>query len=375
MKYENYLKSNLNFIIILPFFLYKSWNFLVEPRIWAEEGTVYLKSAILDGFWSIFELQQGYYSIIPNLTLYFASLGDYFYIPYYTVFISFFFWILLFVLINNINSKYLKDNYYFKFFIGLSIFIVVNSFQEIFLNTINLQFITPIIFAIILLYDFERLGKIQIILFYTILTICCLNGILYFPLIPLLSYKLYKGKEFKALVFFLLLCLFSFSVILFQNPNSQVMGLHERIIGNIKYKAKIILYSENIKLMLLNNWYLFLIPIVLILLYKKQYLVAYFLLTTVLLFIFIDYTKMTKELISRYLSILYCFLLITFFLFFANKKYLQGIISLFLLFWFGKTYFHHDYSYSNKVSKWREEYQNLEKNKPAKIHPQNWQIK
>jgi len=47
-KNKEYLKSNLNLLVILPLFLYKSKKFLLEPRIWAEEGSVYLKSALED---------------------------------------------------------------------------------------------------------------------------------------------------------------------------------------------------------------------------------------------------------------------------------------------------------------------------------------
>lgn len=197
-----FLKCNLNLLFILPLFFIKSAKFLFEPRLWAEEGTVYLQTSLQDGFLSLFKLHQGYYSIIPNFTLYFASLGDYQYFPFYTAMVSFFFWCLLFFLINNINSKEFKENYSFKFFLGLSVFFILNFFQEIFLNTINLQFITPLILGVLLLYDFEKLSKGQLLFSYFIIVICIFNGVLFFPFIPLLLYKLYVSRKFKVAIVF-----------------------------------------------------------------------------------------------------------------------------------------------------------------------------
>src|SRR5215510_660836 len=47
----------------------------LQPRLWAEEGTVYLPAALENGFWgNLFAVQLGYYSLLDNVVIGFASL-------------------------------------------------------------------------------------------------------------------------------------------------------------------------------------------------------------------------------------------------------------------------------------------------------------
>ena len=109
-KTQQILKNNFVFLfVILPLFVYKSIPFFENPRIWAEEGTVYFVNAVKDGFSSVFEIQQGYFSIIPNVVLYFSTFFNYKYVPLITTTVSSFFWLLPYFLICNINSKEFKD--------------------------------------------------------------------------------------------------------------------------------------------------------------------------------------------------------------------------------------------------------------------------
>lgn len=373
MRFKNHLQSNLNLLLIIPIFLIKSKKFLLEPRIWAEEGTIYLKSALTHHFESVFKMQQGYFSIIPNITLYLASLGNYKYIPYYTSIISFCVWILLFIIINNINSKELKENYSFKFFLGTSIFIILNYFQEIFLNTINLQFITPIIVAVILLYDFNKLSKVQLYFIYFILTICFLNGVMYFMLIPFLFWKLYKSKKTYAFIFFVLVIMLAFGLIFLGKSNNETISLSHRISHNISLKMKI-LNGHNLKLLMMNNWYFILIFVSLITFYYKKTTIFFYSMATFFLFLFIDYSKLTISFVGRYQSITYCFLCLILFLIIQKRKYILGGTTFIVFLFFGKTFFHHEHSYSEKVNIWSDEYKKLYNKQPAKIHPEKWEI-
>lgn len=373
MKFEKFLKNNLNLILILPLFLYKSKKFLLEPRIWAEEGTVYLKSALNNDFLSIFKIQQGYFSLIPNVTIYFASLGNYKYIPYYTSIVSLFFWFLLFALINNINSKKLKENYTFKFFLGISIFTILNSYQEIFLNTINLQFITPLITGILLLYDFSKLSKIQLAFAYVILSICLLNGVLSFVLLPLLLWKLYSSKKTFAFVYFILIAIIPVCLIIFSKSNADDVSISQRLIKNIQFKIKVFT-GYNLKFLIQNNWYFSILLISGYAFYRKNFAVLYYSLAAILLFLFIDYTKITVSIISRYLTILYSFLCLTFFLLFQKNKWVLGVTSILIIAVFGKSFFDTDISYSDKINKWSDEYKKLYQGKTAEIQPETFLI-
>lgn len=126
------LLNNINLLIILPLLFIKSWKFLLEPRLWAEEGSIYLKSVLDNGLESVFKAQQGYYSVIPNVVIYFSSLFDAEFIPYFTVYFSLFVWILFFLLLNNINNHYKEKDYVIRFSLGLAIFFVLFTCQEIF---------------------------------------------------------------------------------------------------------------------------------------------------------------------------------------------------------------------------------------------------
>ena len=116
------------------------------------------------------------------------------------------------------------------------------------------------------------------------------------------------------------------------------------------------------------------IPLSLFAFYSKRYYAAYYAFAALLLCFFIDFTKLTIAFDWRYLSVNYALICLAIFFFIQKNKVLQSIFTIVIVFWFGRTFFHHDMSYSNDISKWSIEYKNLNQGKPAKIHPKNWQI-
>ncbi len=374
---NNFIKKNLSLFILFPLFLKKSFLFFIDPRIWAEEGSIYFTSAVKYGALSIFKLQQGYFSIIPNFTLYLASLVDYKFVPLFTFAISFIFWILPFWLINNINSDELKDDDLTKFLMGISLFVLLNNYQEIFLNTINLQFITPIILFIVLLYDFKKLSLIKQILFYILIIICLTNGVLSFPLVPFLIYKMISEKKYEiALAFSIAFIIPILSI--FDNATSNSSSISNRFLLNLNYKIEVFKKHDLIDL-LNNNYYWILLFISLRFLYLKKYALSYFLAAALALFVFVDFAKLLHPddisvIPARYKALLFSFLTIIFFVF-VKRPILKYLTALVLVIVFGRNFFKHDFSHNQNAKKWSQEYKNLYQKKSAEIHPVGWKIK
>lgn len=376
LQNNTFLRKHLLLLLFIPLFLIKSWIFFNEPRIWAEEGTVYFANAVKYGISSVLKVQQGYFSIIPNITLYIASLFNYKYVPLFTFFVSFGFWMLPLWLINNINSDELEYDYLTKFLMGASFFVLLNYYQEIFLNTINLQFLTPLILFIILLYDFKKLSLIKKLFFYFIILICLTNGILAFSLVPLLIYKMVAEKKPWLALFFLAAFIIPI-IAVFSNSEPTDLSISQRLLNNFNYKVGVIKAHNYIDLVVYNYYWLLLI-VALYFLRVKNYLLSYFLAAIFILFLFIDYTKILlihneNNISGRYKVLLFGLMIITFFLF-VKKNILNYITTTTLIIVFGKQFFRHEYSHDENVKKWSQEYKNLYQHKPAEIYPEGWKI-
>lgn len=377
MLHKNtFLKKNLLLLLFIPLFLIKSWLFFTEPRIWAEEGSIYFVNALKHGLSSVIEIQQGYFSIIPNITLYIATLFNYKYVPLITFLVSFAFWLLPLWLIKNINSGELKDDDLTKFLMGTSLFVLLNYYQEIFLNTINLQFLTPIVFFIILLYDFKKLSIQKRIFFYIIIAVCLTNGLLSFSLVPFLIYKMISDKKPGMALFFSVIFIVPIIGVLSSSASGD-LSISKRILNNINYKAELFRKFNFIGL-IKDNYYWLILLLALRFFTLKKYIPSYFLGAIFILFVFIDYTKILlpndqNNISARYKALLFGFMVITFFLF-VKKSTLKYITTLVLVIVFGKEFFRHEYSHNENAKKWSDEYKNLYQQKPAEIHPAGWKI-
>ena len=363
------LRRNYAVFFLIPLFLRKSFYFFTYPRIWAEEGTVYFTSAVENGFKSIFLYQQGYYSIIPNVTLYVASLFNYSYIPYFTISISFIFWMIMFIIINNINHESIKNNLILKNSIFIVVFFIINYYQEIFLNTINLQFITGIIIFFLSLYDINKLSKNQYRLVLILICICILNGNLYLPFIPLLFYKLYNAKKYWSIgIITSIIALITIGIL---NQNTD-LSISQRLMSNLALKKTIIIKNDLITIFK-DNYYLILIPFIIYSFYKKSYFLLTLGLSILFSYLIIDFTKY-ENFGGRYrafvLSILNVY--IVFLLKRSNKILL--LYSFTIITYFSAFIFRFSYSNNYTLPLWKNEFKNLYENKPAHIHPETWKI-
>ena len=221
----------ISLLVIIGVLLVKSWDFWQEPRLWAEEGTVYLKASLEESWRSALSSQLGYYAIIPSVTIYFSTFSPLQYLPYITQGASLLFWILLFGLIAGINKKEYSAGV--KIVYLFSVLFILLSQPEVFLNTINLQFITPLILLVSLLYDEKKLTKIQIMGFRILQVICILNGVLSLLLMPYLLYRaVLKDKKYGLAILYIFLGLLHVYFVLNYSGQSDLMW---RVNGNLEY--------------------------------------------------------------------------------------------------------------------------------------------
>ena len=373
-KEKDLIFNNISLILIIPLLLYKSIIFIKEPRIWAEEGAVYLQSVLNNGFISIFQSHQGYFSSIPNVTLYVSTLFNYKYIPYFTFIVSFIFWIILFIVINNINGLF-KKKYLLKFYLSIGIFFILNYYQEIFMNTINLQFITPLILFGITLYDFRSLNNFTLFLFFILSLICLTNGVLGIFFLPLILYNFFSLKKYTYIILILFTCLTTYFIIPYFTPEtSNSFGIITRIKNNIhNFSLKRGFINFLVRFISLFSIVFFLINIRL----KKWFLSYIFLLISSLI-IFIDLTKYNSFGFSyRYLSLIFSLFYMIIFIYINSVFYNKNIFTLIFVFctlFFARTFFANDYSYCNECNKWSDEYIKLYNHNDANIHPLGWKV-
>lgn len=350
-------------------FFYKCRLFLLEPRIWAEEGSVYLRDAILNGYKSLFSFHQGYYSIIPTATFYASTFFNYKYIPFFALFASLSVWGFLFILIAKLVDPL------FKILLFISLFVLLNQYQQLFLNTINLQFITPLLLLIFLQNDLGNLSKEKHILLLVIIFITVFNGVLGIFLLPYLVYKLFVANRFKTLLFSVV-CVACYAVLyLFFKADAGNFSLSERFICNLNIKYDY--WQKNQISFLKMHYYLLLFVAAILFLLLKKWEIFIILIICFVNFCFIDMTKLcTLQITERYRVYLYALVLI--FSYYLISKHLNTKLlllpTLIISIFFSKSFFDTDHSYCKECPKWSDEYNSLLEKKKAKTHPYGWEI-
>lgn len=143
----NFFKKFYCLEIILPALILSFIReplYFTKPRIWAEDGTIYLNNAIDNSFWNIFDpINTGlpeinYYSFYTNFISYFsANIFPLAYAAHVNTYASFLFQIFTCIIIYN-SIFHLFKNKFFCIFLALSpIFL---SSAEIWLSLISVQF-------------------------------------------------------------------------------------------------------------------------------------------------------------------------------------------------------------------------------------------
>ena len=147
IKKFNYFKKFYNFEIIFPALILSFFRqplYFSKPRIWAEDGTIYLNNAIDNSFWNIFDPSNtglseiNYYSFYTNFISHLsANIFPISYAAHVNTYASFLFQILTCIVIYK-SIYHLFKNKYICIFLALSpIFL---SSPEIWLSLISVQF-------------------------------------------------------------------------------------------------------------------------------------------------------------------------------------------------------------------------------------------
>ncbi len=141
------LIAMVTYIILLTM---KNIDIFITPRFWAEEASLYYKDAFNNGFSSIFSAHQGYYSIVPNISTYLATLFPMESAPVITTYISFLIQLIPAYLILKNDSF----NYKHKLLLLLSL-LFAGFTNEIFTNTITSQFHFIVIAYLLLIGNYR----------------------------------------------------------------------------------------------------------------------------------------------------------------------------------------------------------------------------
>jgi hypothetical protein len=183
--------ATLYFIIIIMLIISRNYLYFTNPRIWAEEGSVYIQS-VLDKGWagSFFLPHLGYYSIFSNYeTSILIPLLGLKLAPYGIVILCTIYTAMILVFPAIFNSPYWSTPEKKTLVILSSIFI---SPGEIWLNTVNMQFYFCLFSCYLLLADFEDISgsKLNYCLFFLINS--AFTGVTSIIIIPFYAYKYIK---------------------------------------------------------------------------------------------------------------------------------------------------------------------------------------
>ncbi|MDO5614855.1 MAG: hypothetical protein Q4G16_01600 [Cruoricaptor ignavus] len=170
------------------------------------------------------------------------------------------------------------------------------------------------------------------------------------------------------LVIFMMICSFGIK------SENVSMGVFQRFIANFDYKLNTLL-TGTLKEKIFVSWYFIIIPIAIYTFIKKRYWTTYYWFTTLLIILFIQFTKLRVEYTDdRYLALIYSIICIPLFLMLKKQLLIQIGVSTVIVLGFGRKFLHKNYSYNTNIEKWSIEYKKMYEHKPAAIHPKHWYI-
>ena len=158
---------------------------LVHPRLWAEEGSIYLATALVLPWWkALFALQKGYFSLLPNLaTVLAARVFPLAWAAWVTTLFAFLLQLVPIAIVSLGQSKFWLSNLQ-RMLVIVALLCSWNS-GEVWLNTINGQFWCLAICFFILLTDQQVTSRRQHGLLCVALFLCGINGVVSAFLLPL----------------------------------------------------------------------------------------------------------------------------------------------------------------------------------------------
>ena len=162
---------------------------LQEPRIWAEEGTVYLAYAYNHSWLqALIAPHQGYYGLFPNVASLLAlAIGGVRYAPNVTTWLAFTVQLVP-VAIVVWGTSSLWERWYQRL-LGVLIILLAASSGEIWLNTINSQFYLAIVTFLILMENLSQTRSARRWIYRALLLFCGLSGPVSCFLLPMFIFK------------------------------------------------------------------------------------------------------------------------------------------------------------------------------------------
>ena len=164
---------------------------------------MYFYDAYVNGISSLLHGHQGYFSLIPNLATYLATLVTLENAPYATLVSALIVQIIPFILITFSKSEFLDSPH--KKIIASLIVIFSGNTEEVWLNTINSQFHFVVIVFLVLIESKNNLSRAKRFTLAFITLAAGLSGIPANILAPFFGLRFYMFKQkFDLALFFIL---------------------------------------------------------------------------------------------------------------------------------------------------------------------------
>lgn len=183
-------------------------SLLQAPRVWAEEGTVYLAFAYNHSWLqALIAPHQGYYGLFPNVASLLAlAVGGVRYAPNVTTWLAFSVQLVP-VAIVVWGTSSLWDHWYQRI-LGVLVILLAASSGEVWLNTINSQFYLAIVTFLILMEDMSKTRSARRWIYCALLLLCGLSGPVSCFLLPVFILKaiLQRNRETTIQIGILGLC-------------------------------------------------------------------------------------------------------------------------------------------------------------------------
>ncbi len=172
---------------------------LQHPRIWAEEGSVYLAGAFANGFSSLFDAYYfGYLNLYANLASYISTLVPLEQVPYVTMASALVVQIIPFGIVAFGKSVLWHDRFS-KVFVSLILLYTLPN-AEIWLCSASSQFFFGIITFLILLEPATGISTVKKWFSRIVLFIGGLSGVMSIYMVPLYAFKTWRGRQKERLI-------------------------------------------------------------------------------------------------------------------------------------------------------------------------------
>ena len=186
---------------IAGLFFFLSPNLFLEPRFWAEEGSVFFQYAVEKPWYAaLCAPHQGYYSFLINLATLLARFVPIDYAPCVTTYTAFIVQLIPYAVILWGRSRH-WDNF-FKKIISCSIVLHCPAYSgEIWLNTTNMHFHLAVVSFLILMEPVdEGMTRVRSLIYRGLLVVNGLTCVVSVFLLPVYIFAAYSEKRKERIV-------------------------------------------------------------------------------------------------------------------------------------------------------------------------------